>query len=340
MSWGSVRGHDRQVEELRRCAAQGRLPHALLLIGPEGIGKRLFARRLAQALLCDQSSQQSLEPCGRCPACVQVEGHTHPDLLEAARPADKHELPIQVVRDLCHELALKPMHGTRRVAIVDDADDMSEEAANAFLKSLEEPPMGSVLILVATASEGMLETVVSRCRVMRFEPVSQEDLSAVLLEQGVVANAQEAERLGGLGEGSVRRALGLADGEIARFRRDLIDELARGRLSDPGALAQGLEAFVKEAGKESALHRERARLLVGELAGFFRAVLWQSVGMSPPGADPADRKAAASLGQALEPEDVMRLAERCLQADYEIHRRAYLPVILESLVSDLDRLLQ
>jgi DNA polymerase-3 subunit delta' len=212
---------------------------------------------------------------------------------------------------------------------------MSEEAANAFLKTLEEPPAGSVLILVATTAEGMLETVVSRCRVMRFEPLRERDLAALLLETGAAADPEGAARLAQVGEGSVRRALGLADGEIARFRRGVIDEIASGWLRDPGGLAAGLEAFAKEAGKESAAHRERARLLVGELAGFFRAVLWQTAGLEPAAADEADRKAARALGAKLDPEDVYVLAERCLDADYQIGRKAYLPLVLESLTHDL-----
>jgi DNA polymerase-3 subunit delta' len=232
------------------------------------------------------------------------------------------------------------MRGRRRIAIVDDADEMSEEASNAFLKSLEEPPSGSVLILLATTAEGMLETVVSRCRVMRFEPLREEDLAAILLDIGSAADKAEAARLSRLGEGSVRRALGFADGEVARFRRGLIDELGSGWLRDPGGLAQELEAFVREAGKESTLHRERARLLLGELAGFFRAVLWQTAGLEPPTADESDRKAARALGSKLEPEDVIALAERCLEADYQIGRKAYLPLVLESLAHDLGRVLQ
>ena len=143
MPWGSVRGHDRLVADLRRAAAQGRLPHAFLFVGPEGVGKHLFARTLARALLCERPPEAALAPCGECPSCHQVEAGTHPDVLAVARPEDKHELPIRAIRDLGHDLALKPMRGARRVAVVDDADDLSEEASNAFLKTLEEPPPGS-----------------------------------------------------------------------------------------------------------------------------------------------------------------------------------------------------
>ncbi|MCA1686446.1 MAG: DNA polymerase III subunit [Planctomycetia bacterium] len=290
MPWHSIRGVDRVVGELRRVLAQGRFPHALLFVGPEGVGKKTFARKLAQALLCERVPESALDPCEACPGCLQVKADTHPDLLQVARPEDKHELPIKVMRDLCIDLGLKPMHGVRRVAIVDDADDLNDEAANAFLKTLEEPPPGSVLILIGTSAEVQLDTIVSRCRVVRFDPLPLDELAALLTEQGVTADPAEADRLARLG-------------------------------------------------KESVDQRGRARLLVGELARFFRGLLWQTAGLSPPATDPDDRRAVAGLAPRLDPDDVFLLADRCLDADYHIQRKVYMPLILDALTRDLGKLI-
>jgi DNA polymerase-3 subunit delta' len=338
--WRSVRGHDRVVDDLRRALAQGRFPHALLFVGPEGIGKHLVARTLAQALLCERRPEEALDPCGACPSCLQVMAGTHPDVLAVARPEDKHELPIKSIRDLCHDLSLKPMRGQRRIAIIDDADDLSEEAANAFLKTLEEPPPGSVLILIGTSAELQRETIVSRCRVVRFNPLSGSDLAAILMERGHAPDAKAAAQLAELGEGSVGRALGLADPEFGPFRRSLIDTIAAPDGFDPPALARRIEAFVKEAGKESVAHRARAALLAGELARFFRSLLWQTAGLEPPAADPDDRRAIAALAERLDPEDAFVLADRCLEADYQIGRKAYMPLILDAWMHDLGRVIR
>ena len=339
MPWGPIRGHDRVVDDLRRAASGGRLPHAMLFVGPEGVGKRSFARRLAQAVLCERSPEAALEPCGQCPGCRQVASGDHPDLHEVGRPEDRHELPIVVIRQLGHELSFKPMRGTRKVAIIDDADDLNPEAANAFLKTLEEPAEGALLILVGTSAELQLDTIVSRCRVVRFEPLPEPELAAVLQEHGLADDPEEAARLATQGEGSVSRARGLADPGLTGFRRRVIDELADPRGLDAPGLARRMEDFIKEAGKESLAQRTRAALLFGELARFFRAVLWQTAGLEPPAPDPADRRSAAELAGRVEPEDVFLLAERCLEAEYHLRRRAYLPVILEALTRDLDRFL-
>lgn len=340
MSWGKTRGHDRVVASLRQALRLGRFPHALLFTGPEGIGKRLVAQRMAQAFLCERHDELEFEPCGECPSCVQVVGGTHPDVLTVRRPEERHELPIDAIRQLNHDLALAPMRGRRRIAIVDDADDLSEEAANAFLKSLEEPPPGSILILIGTAPELQLDTILSRCRVVRFDPLAEQDLAQILLDQQLTPDLETALALAARSEGSVSRARGLADPELGPFRRDLLDTVAHPQGFDAPGLARRMEAFANEAGKESAARRERASLVVGELARFFRAVLWELSGLTTPGTDPDDRRAASRLGEQVTPEATFQLLERCLEAEYHITRKAYLPLVFEGLTHDLEALMR
>jgi len=339
MSWRSVRGHDRVVELLRAGAKAGRLPHAFFFVGPEGVGKRTFALTLARALLCETNPEELLEPCESCPGCAQAAAGTHPDLIVAGRPDDKQELPIKVIREVCSNFALKPVRGLRKVAIVDDLDAINEEAANAFLKTLEEPPPGAVLILLGTAPELQLETIVSRCQVVRFEPIPEEDLVSLLLEMGIADDEGEARRLASLADGGVGRAMSLAHPDVDAQRRNLIDGLADERGFDPAEQVQQLLAFSKKAGKDAASQRRGAGLMIGEIARLFRGVLWQTAGLEAPAADPADRRAIATLANRLEPEDVFILADRAMEADRHLRRNLYLPLVLESLFHDLAKII-
>ncbi len=339
MLWGSLRGHETQVRAIRSAMQAGRMPHAFLFVGPEGVGKRRFALTLAQALLCERNPSTQLEPCGVCPSCLQVIEGSHPDVLQVEKPEDRQELPIRSIRDLCQDLGLKPMRGIRRIAIVDDADDLSDEAANAFLKTLEEPPPGSILILIGSAAELQLETILSRCRLLRFEPLSREDVAQILLDSGLTKDHQEAQRLADLSEGQVSRALGLADADLGPFLRSMLGELAEAGRFHSFRFAQKLEAFSNEAGKESGPKRERARLLIGELARFLRAVLWQTAGVESPSTDPEDLAAIQALARRLEPEDVFVMADRCLSADYQVRRNANRALVFESLAHDFGRIL-
>ena len=155
-------GHDAALAELEDAFRSGRMHHAWLIAGPEGVGKRSFALKLAQALLCERVPEAELDPRETCPACVQVLAGTHPDLELVARPEGRSGLLVEQFigtlekrgqEGMCHNLARRPMMGTRRVAVIDDADTLDGEAANCLLKLLEEPPPRSVLILIGTSAE-------------------------------------------------------------------------------------------------------------------------------------------------------------------------------------------
>src|SRR5262249_56704579 len=125
------------------------------------------------------------EACDRCPSCMQVEAGTHPDFFSAARPAESLEFPIKLMKELCQSFSLKSARGRGKVVLIDDADDLNEESANCFLKTLEEPPPRSVLILIGSSPERQLPTIVSRCQVVRFAPLPDELVDEVLAKNEI-----------------------------------------------------------------------------------------------------------------------------------------------------------
>ncbi len=152
-----------------------RLPHALLLNGPPGIGKRLFAERLARRLVCERGTA-----CGACRACRLATGGNHPDVMIVRPPEGKAEITVDDARTLNQFLMLTPHLATRRVVLVVDADRLNRSASNAILKTLEEPPAGSYLLLVSDAAARLLPTIRSRCQSLVLPRPTQEEGLAYL----------------------------------------------------------------------------------------------------------------------------------------------------------------
>jgi DNA polymerase-3 subunit delta' len=333
MSWQRVRGHDKLVQAFHRVVRRGRLAHAYLFAGPPGVGKRLFAGELAKALMCESPPGERLEACDRCQSCHLVEAGTHPDFVAAGRPEDALEVPIDTIRELCRAFSLKSARGRGKVAILDDADDLNDAAANCFLKTLEEPPPRSVLILIGTNADRQLPTIVSRCQVIRFAPLP-EPLVAELLRAQPLDDPTLADRLARLGGGSVGQALALADPALWEFRGKLLAGLAAPKMDSLGLARQWTE-FVEEAGKESGAQRRRAALVLRLLIECFNEALQLQMGAPPRLADPADEQPLRALSDRLDADRLLALLERCLEADVQIDRRAQLVLILEALVDAL-----
>ena len=245
---------------------RGRLASSFLFAGPAGVGKRSFALKLAQALLCQTRPEEALDPCGTCPSCVQIASLTHPDLELVAKPADKSFIPVELLigdrehrrrEGLCHDIAMKPSLGGRKIAVIDDADYLNAEGANSLLKTLEEPPPRSVLILIGTSPAKQLPTIRSRCQLIRFGPLPVELVAELLVSRALVADPAEARRLAQYSEGSLQQALDMADPDLWSFRNAILERLGES-LVPSGELAQTVSAFVDAAGKEAAARRAPA----------------------------------------------------------------------------------
>lgn len=344
MSWHGIEGHDEVVEQFRRAFGRGRLASSFLFAGPAGVGKRTFALKLAQAMLCQARPEEAMDPCGTCSSCAQVAAGTHPDVDVVAKPEEKSFIPLELLigeRDhrrregLCHNIAMKPYLGGRKIALIDDADYLNAEGANALLKTLEEPPPRSVLILIGTTPAKQLPTIRSRCQLIRFQPLPIGVVAELLVSKGLVTEATEAQRLARYSEGSLRRALELADPELWSFR----DALCR-QLADPAfdsiQLAKTVAGFVDEAGKEASARRARFRQVVAFAAEFYRQLIHAQCGVSVSADSELQGQVAGAIerGQTDQEAASARL-DRCLDAAAQIDRNANQSTLVECWLDDL-----
>jgi DNA polymerase III subunit delta' len=218
MAFCDVVGHQRPLQILRRVIDRGRVHHAYLFTGMEGIGKRLVALNMAKALNC---ADQAGEACDHCRSCQLMAKGVHPDLILIEPTGET--IKIEQIRELQQSIAFKPYEARWRVILMDRAERMTREAANALLKTLEEPPPGTTIILSATTTEALPATVLSRCQRIRFSPLSQEEVKKVLHDR---LSADEISILAPLAGGSPGRALRMNGEEVARVKGLLLSALS------------------------------------------------------------------------------------------------------------------
>jgi len=307
-----TRGQTAAVAAVRGMLASG-IPHAILLAGPAGVGKTTLALDLAAALFC-VDPDPAARPCRACRSCRALEHGNHPDLHRLAPVGAGAIIPIgggdqRGVRDLVGELALMPVEGGSRVAIIEAAERMTEDAQSALLKTLEEPPRGTVLILCAEDDERLLPTIRSRCVRLRLGPLPTRAIEELLVERGAT-DAPDAARLGRLSAGRPGMALALAAapdavrlrGEIARTLLDLLGETRTARLVGVRDLAARAAELIRalDPGKAAAVaargSRARGRgatTAAAASAAPDEAAATESDGAAPARVPAAERRAAA-----------------------------------------------
>ncbi len=343
MSWHGIEGHDAVVERFREALSRGRLASTFLFVGPAGIGKRTFALKFAQALLCETRPAAALDPCGKCPSCAQVAAGTHPDLEMLCKPADKNFIPVAMLigdkehrmhEGLCHKIGLKPYMGGRKIAILDDADYLNVEGANALLKTLEEPPPQSVLILISTSADRQLPTIRSRAQIVRFQPLATEIVVKLLRAQNIAADPAEALRLASYSGGSLERAAELADPELWSFRADLLGALAK-RPVESAQVSQMVCTFVDAAGKDASPRRARARLLAGFAIDFFRAMIRRLENLPAAEHEDLEQLAEQAIRNGWTNDTAVAALERTLETLSHIDRNANQSTMVECWFDEL-----
>jgi DNA polymerase-3 subunit delta' len=318
MRLADVRGHDGAVAELRRVIAADRVPAAILLLGPAGIGKRALADALTARLLCTAGGDDA---CGVCAQCVRVVAGTHPDLRVVTRDADRKDVRTEQVRELTRWLSLTPLMAGRKVGIIDGAHEVNEHGQNALLKTLEEPPGRTVLLLTASAPSLLLPTVRSRCRQVRLEPLAAALVRDIINTHGV--DATDAEALASLADGSPGRALALTGADEQKARQAVLATLPVLRSLDAGEISKRAQELARGAAD--------AGLAV--MLSWYRDVL--GAGLLGPDAElrlpahAADLRAAATR---LPPAAVLRQLEAVCDTIRDIERNANRTLAIETLL--------
>ncbi len=344
MKWSDFIGHADVRERLRRSLENGRLASTYLFVGHAGIGKRTLAILLAKSLLCEATSPTTLDFCDACGECRQVDSDSHPDIHSVGRSAERNFIPVETFigdrehrmrEGLCHDISLKPFGGRRKIAIIDDADYLNEEGANSLLKTLEEPPPKSLLVLVGVNQQSQLPTIRSRCQIVHFRPLSNEQLAQLLLREGVCEDADEAGRITQFATG-LDDARAFASAETLEFREAFMRRLAAGR--DFSGLLKEVQEFIETAGKEAPARRRRLRLVVRFALDFFQLLMQQQAGAQF-AADPALLHAAEhATAWKLDGNSLADCLQRCLQTLEHIDRNANQATLLECWLDDLQQL--
>lgn len=282
----------------------GSLHHGWIFAGPEGVGKARFAMLAARRLLAGPGQPDGFEIPPGDRTQQLIDAGSHPDLKLLRRlPRDEKKpeqglarsIRVDQVRDLDHFLGVKPTYSDRRVVVIDTADDLERPgASNALLKNLEEPPAGTIFLLISHAPGRLLPTIRSRCRMLRFEPLDDADMRAALIDAGVAAD--EIGELVRVGEGSPARALAMAGLDIAGLDK-VLAELAQGDPSNAVRAELARSLSLKAAQERYEAFLERAPSFIAAAA---RTRSGEALRTALDAHDAARNLAAGALGLSLD----------------------------------------
>lgn len=353
MPFDGILGQARALAVLAAALRAGRVPHAYLFEGPEGVGRRAAALALAQGLNCERAEAEgpslfgggetgaalrAAGGCGECRACRKIEAGQHPDVqtLGPEGQTGGGIYRVDQIRALARDLAFRPFEGRRKVAILERAERLGPVAGNTLLKTLEEPPAKSHLVLLAPGRHHLLPTVASRCQAVTFRPLEAADLVAVLERAGLPTGPDgrldraAAATVAALADGSAARALALAEGDGLAGRREWLERIAR--------LTRRRAEEIFEAAEALAADKDRLPVVLETLRGWLRDLV---VAAAAPGAVPlvnADLAEAAgreAAGRTVE--DLAAGLAAVEAAEAALRRNANRTLVVERLLLRLAR---
>lgn len=320
-----IRGQDRAIDRLAREFESERVHHAHLFAGPDGIGKASAARAWAYRALCAQP--QGMDGCGRCPACLKLSNDNHPDFMWVA--PDGASIRIDQAREIAAATRYRPNEGRWRVVVIEQCEKMGEAAANALLKTIEEPSGQTLFVLMTSHPNLLLPTIRSRCAMVRFGRLSIERTEEILRAQGVDASA--IPTLARLSRGAPGRALELFEDDAWENRGQWIADLAR--------IAQGDQMAALRFAANAAQDRDRALMLdrLSVWTGIVRDAMVLSSTKRPDLVHNQDaQKGIEALARALSAPRAFAWMEALERARARVRGNVNLRLIMDSLVLEFD----
>jgi len=326
---GEPIGHAEAKTWFTNSLGKGRLGGTFLLVGPPGIGKAALAKWIAKSLFCDHQTGHHLTACEHCPACAQIDAETHPDLVQVRKPEDRAYIPLELLigppdsrmqAGFCRDIRLRPFKGTRKVAILHDADYLNEEGANSLLKTFEEPPPDAVIFLLGTSEQRQLPTIRSRCQIVRLHPPQGEDAVKLMQLRGIQRDADAIQHAIELCGGDCDAAASLLTESGSGLHSALVKQLSQSTLSAIG-LSQLVNAVIEELGPSAtgSAKRDRLRDVFAIAVHLFR-----------------QRLIAAAQRPELLPAIIYRL-DRSIDAIGHVQRNANQTTLIECWAADVAR---
>lgn len=294
----------RQVQASRKSA---RLAHALMLAGPRGVGKQQFALRLAALLLCEARQD---EPCGKCRSCLQYSAGSHPNFFVLEPEEDKRDISVDAVREVCEKLSLTAHYGGAKVVLIKPADALNANGVNALLKTIEEPALGTYMLLLTDRPGLLAPTLRSRCQTLRFAVPSGEQATDWLRAQGH-ANAAAALQVA---NGAPLKALEL-------LKEGLVERYTQWQRSVEAVAARKESPLAVAAGMDKAAAMGFVDWLIGWLTALQRKLV-----------------VADARWNGLDAAAVDTLTQRCLEALRRLQQAAPAPLTVESIMIRLSQL--
>lgn len=340
-------GHQKIIERFQKSINRKRLASTFLFVGPEGVGKKTFALELAKSLLCESNTNSDLDHCGQCEGCRLFDSGNHPDFHYVQKPRDKAFLQIeQFIGDrdhrnragLCHDISLSPFRGGHKIAVIDDADFFNQESANCLLKTLEEPPPRSVLIMIGTSDQKQLATIRSRSQVIHFRRLNRNEIAQVLQSLDTSDVSLSNDEISEISAGSLNVIHQIREEGLLEFRELFLAKLASLEPMNSG-FSRELAEFIDQAGKEPARRRNRIRQLADFAIQFYsqvaRGLIDQEAQVSQSLETPVSK---AVSNWKTDPEAVTDCIERCMDIHLQVAANANQTTLIESWMSDLGKL--